>query len=198
MMLFKRMQRWISTRRTAAIVAAAAACLGSCLGEPDIDERWTLLELLDQTPRPGDVLPAGQSTNVSVKGRITYRRILTGFVVAEVRYSPTLSPASVALDPAEHTAQAAQDIDLILANSVTAGRATRIVTGFDHLMQEVDLAFSALVPDSLRGGGLYLLLYMGDGEEIELPGGGDSLIVTPFVSDDQEILHTGFPLAITP
>jgi hypothetical protein len=194
--IFKRITQWTPGRRRAAFAAVIAACLTGCLGEPEIDKRWTLLEFLAQTPGPTDVLPGGQTANVSVKGRITYRRILTGFVVAEVRYSPSL--ASVPLDPTEHTEQAAESVDLILANSVTAGRATRIVTGFDHLMQEVDLTFTAQVPDSLYGGGLYLLLYMGEGEEIELPGGGDSLVVTPFVSGDQEILHTGFPLAITP
>jgi hypothetical protein len=82
----------------------------------------------------------GQPLAVSVKGRITYRDILTGFLVAEVRYSDTISPASVPLDPTENTLEAAQAIDRILANSVTAGRATRAVTGFDHLMQDVDLS----------------------------------------------------------
>jgi hypothetical protein len=39
---------------------------------------------------------------------------------------------------------------------------------------------------------------MGAGDEIELANGEDSLVVTPFVSTDKEILHTGFPLTITP
>ena len=38
---------------------------------------------------------------------------------------------------------------------------------------------------------------MGDGEEVELQDGRDSLIVTPFVSTDQEVLHTGFALNVT-
>jgi hypothetical protein len=141
---------------------------------------------------------------VSVKGRITYRDILTGFLVAEVRYSDTISPASVPLDPTENTLEAAQAIDYILANSVTAGRATRAVTGFDHLMQDIDLSFTATVPPEMYAGGatagrgLYLLLYMGAGDEIELANGADSLVVTPFVSTQYEVLHNGFALRITP
>jgi hypothetical protein len=200
MLILKRMKDCPRARaaRATMMVSCLAVALGGCLGEPDIDKRWTMVEFLAETPSPGDALPGGQAASVSVKGRITYRRILTGFVIAEVRYSPTLSATSVNLNPTEHDARNAESVDLILANSVTAGRATRIVTGFDHLMQEVDLSFTAQVPDSLYGGGLFLLLYMGEGEEIELPGGGDSLVVTPFVSSDQEILHTGFPLTIAP
>ena len=88
--------------------------------------------------------------------------------------------------------------------SVTAGRATRLVTGFDHLMRTVDLEFSTRVPpamlsggpDSLATRGLYLVLYMGEGEEIELPGGADSLVVTPFAVEDSEVLFCGFPLDV--
>jgi hypothetical protein len=66
-------------------------------------------------------------------------------------------------------------------------------------MQDVNLSFTALVPAAaLTGGGLFLVLYMGAGDEIELANGEDSLVVTPFVSTDKEILHTGFPLTITP
>ena len=42
------------------------------------------------------------------------------------------------------------------------------------------------------------MLYIGAGEEVEQANGEDSLIVTPFISSDKEILHTGFPLTITP
>lgn len=189
----------INTRLLGVVLALIA--LAGCLGEPEIDDRWTKLEMLDMSPQPGQALPGNQAIAVNVKGRITYRRILTGFLVAEVRYSDTVAPSTVALDPTDHTLEASQDIDLILANSVTTGRATRAVTGFDHLMQDIDLTFSAQVPQELfaaSGRGLYLLLYMGDGDEIELQDGSDSLVVTPFVSENVEILHTGFPLNVTP
>jgi len=192
-----------------SVITALALMMGTlvlvgCLGEPEIDERWTLLEFLDVSPQPDQTMSASQPVNVTVNGRITYRQILTGFLVAEVRYSDTMTPTNVILDPAEHTLDAAQNVDVILANSVTAGRATRAVTGWDHLMQGINLSFSATVPAQMfpNGpgtapvGGLFLVLYMGEGDEIELQDGSDSLVVTPFVSTDYEVLHTGFPLAI--
>jgi len=200
-------RQWKRTRTWAAAVLPALALVslpGCVLDEPEIDKRWTVLEFVDVTPQPGQTSPGGQPLNVSVKGRITYRDILTGFLVAEVRYSDTISPASVPLDPTENTLEAAQAIDYILANSVTAGRATRAVTGFDHLMQDIDLSFTATVPPEMYAGGatagrgLYLLLYMGAGDEIELANGADSLVVTPFVSTQYEVLHNGFALRITP
>jgi hypothetical protein len=182
-------------------LVGAAILIGGCLGEPEIDERWTKLEMLTMDPDPGQVLVGSQPVNVAVKGRITYRRIMTGFLVAEVRYSDTIAPTTVALNPDQHTLEASEDIDRILANSVTTGRATRAVTGFDHLMQDIDFSFTAGVPPELFQGpdrGLYLILYMGDGDEIELQDGTDSLVVTPFVSGAQQVLHTGFPLNVTP
>ena len=178
---------------------AAALVLGSCLGEPEVDERWTLLEMVSVSPEPNQARSASQPLNVSVGGRITYRDIVTGFVVAEVRYSPTLTPYSLPLDKDEHNETCAASIDQILANSVTAGRATRAITGWDHLMQDVNLSFTATVPPAvLTGGGLFLVLYLGSGDEIELESGEDSLVVTPFVSNQREILHTGFPITVVP
>jgi hypothetical protein len=183
------------------IVIVAVAVVSSCLGEPEIDERWTKLELVQTTPRPNQSSPADQPLDVTVRGRITYRRIQTGTLVAEVRYSDVLAPGSLRLDPEEHTLEASQDVDRILANSTSMGRATRAVTGFDHLMQDVDFSFTAQIPPDLLdnpSGGLYLLLYMGDGDEVRLDDGRDSLLVSPYPTGDREILHTGFPLAIDP
>jgi hypothetical protein len=198
------LNRWRRLSVAWMLVLGLATALG-CLGEPEIDERWTLLELVDVTPQPGQALAATQPINVTVKTRTTYRKILTGFLVAEVRYSDTIFRSDVTLDPLDHTLEVAQDVDRILANSVTAGRATRAVTGFDHLMWDLELSFSANVPAAMfptpgqpAAGALYLLLYMGEGEEIELQNGQDSLVVTPFVSTDYEVLHTGFVLDITP
>ena len=81
--------------------------LSSCLGEPEVDERWTLLEMVSVSPQPNQARSASQPLNVSVGGRITYRDIVTGFVVAEVRYSPTLTTYSLpsrTADPAAATA----------------------------------------------------------------------------------------------
>jgi len=189
-------------RLTRAAVFTAVLGLfifAGCLEEPEIDERWTKTEFISVTPGPGTLAPGGQANAVNVHARITWRKILTGFLVAEVRYAPTIAPAQVWLDPAEHSLRTAGGIDNILANSVTAGRATRAVTGFDHLMQDFTLTFTAQGwPDSVTGSGVYLVLYLADGEEIELANGRDSLIVTPFVSTDREVLHTGFALDIPP
>jgi hypothetical protein len=198
------MRRMRRTPRPGALLPAVLVALvvfGCVLDEPAIDERWTLVEFLSMSPRPEQSVAATQPINVSVKGRITYRRIVTGFLVAEVRYSDTISPQNVALATDEHTLEIAQDVDRILANSVSTGRATRAVTGFDHLMQDLNLNFTAQVPAALTTpgapGGLYLVLYMGSGEEIRLRNGTDSLVVTPFVSSNEEILHTGYTLSLS-
>ncbi len=176
--------------------------LAGCLGEPEIDERWTLLEIVSSDPVPGENLAANEPLSVQVAGQITYRDIRTGFLVAEVRYSDTLGPAALDLDPDDHSLETAKQVERVLNHSVTAGRATRAVTGFDHLMQRVDLAFDVTVPpdmftgdpDSVANRGLYLLLYLGEGDEVELEDNRDSLVVTPFPVDQYELLFTGFAL----
>ena len=196
------LERFPHLRPVAAVlVAAALATFTGCLGEPEIDERWTLLEVVESTPVSQAQLDAAGSIPVQVKGRITYRDIHTGFAVAELRYSPTLTPTDLALDPETHDEDQASQIDLILANSVTAGRATRAVTGFDHLIQEVDLSFDGWVPAEMMAsgtpvGGMFLVFYLGEGDEIRLGGGRDSLVVTPFDSGDYEILSTGLELLV--
>ena len=184
-------------RHAALLLVLGTMTLGSCLGAPEIDERWTKIEFLSVDPAPGQTVTGGQSAPVTVKGRITYRRILTGFLVAEARWASGIPPLTT-LDPDEHTEANAAYIDYILANSVTAGRDTRAVTGFDHLMQDINLSFNAQVPPDSSTGGFYLLLYMGDGDEIQLQNGQDSLVVTPFGSSQFEVLHTGFPVGIVP
>lgn len=204
------MNRLLNHRRVGCgrLLGAAALLLplagGGCLGEPPLDERWTLLEFESVSPAANAVVSADQPLTVDVRGRITYRAIRTGFVVAELRYSDTLSPAMVSLDPDEHSLENALTVEHILANSVTAGRATRAVTGFDHLVQGVDLQFSAPIPagmvvadpDSAASRSLFLVLYLGDGEEMELPAGRDSLVVTPFDVEDAQVLFCGFPLRV--
>ena len=92
----------------------------------------------------------------------------------------------------------AYDIDRILANSVTLGRATRAVTGWDHLQQELDLTFTGATPASgdTSAAGLFLLCYMGAGDEVERQDGSDTLIVTPFISGQVHLLPIGMELAV--
>ncbi len=196
----KRLLRYSRTLAMAVTLTMGALPLVSCLGEPEVDERWTLLEMRAVAPAPG-VTVSGNQISVAVDARVTYRQILTGFMVAEVRYSDVFNPANLALDPTVHDEETAEDIDAILANSVTMGRATKAVTGWDHLMQDMELDFTAQVPQmnaSDPNQGLFLLVYMGSGEEIQLQDGRDSLVVTPFVSTDKQVLHTGFALDVSP
>jgi hypothetical protein len=189
---------WVSFWMLGLVLAAG------CLGEPEIDERWTLVELVSSSPGPGARLPADRDIDIRVRGRITYRDIETGFLVAEARYAENLDRRGMGLDPDVHDLGAALEIERILENSVTAGRATKAVTGFDHLMQTVDLAFTARVPaalgntppDSVLHRGLFLVLYLGEGDEIELQDGRDSLVVTPFRVEETEVLFTGHLLDV--
>ncbi len=189
--------------RGLAASALALAC-GGCLGEPPLDERWTLLEFESATPAPGGAVAADSTLAVSVRGRITYREIQTGYLVAELRYSDSLPPSAAPADPEQHSLENALAIERILANSVTAGRATRAVTGFDHLIQAIDLGFTAPVPaglgaaagDSAATRGLFLVLYLGEGEEMALPAGRDSLVVTPFGVEASRTLFCGYALPV--
>ncbi|MBK8167716.1 MAG: hypothetical protein IPK64_17355 [bacterium] len=198
--------RWFTTTTLAVAMPALVLAAAGCLGEPPLDERWTLLEFTDSTPGAQSTVPADRPVAVSVRGRITYRAIRTGFIVAELRYSDTLAPAMVSLDPQETTLESARTVEYILANSVSAGRATRAVTGFDHLVQDLDLAFTAPMPagltaaagDSASLRSLFLVLYLGEGEEVELAAGRDSLVVTPFGVEDAQVLFTGYPLRVVP
>ena len=87
------------------------------------------------------------------------------------------------------------DVDRILGNSVSLGRANTLVTGFDHLIQDLTLEFDASVPPEMRsGGGLFLILYMADAEEVETESGEDSLVITPYLTSDADILSAGIEL----
>ena len=92
---------------------------------------------------PGQALTAGTMDSIHVDTRITYRRIVTGFFVAELRASATLGSASVNVRPDAPRVPMANDIDAILASSVSLGRAVYPVTGWDHLIQPVSLDFRA-------------------------------------------------------
>jgi hypothetical protein len=181
------------------LLIPAAALLGGCLGDPPIEDRWTRLDVVASSPAPYQSLPGGSTPAITVSADITYRRIVTGFAVAELRAS-TLPATGVVLHPDAPRLQMARDIDLILQNSVPRGRATRAITGWDHLIQRIDFSFTGSVPaagDSTAAG-LFLICYLGSGEEVELADGTDSLIVTPFPSEPNELLPVGLELTVAP
>ena len=191
-------------RRAVAGLALAACALpaAGCLGEPKIEDRWTRVDITSANHTQGQAVMPGVRDSVSVAARITYRSILTGFAVAEMRASNVVPNGSVTLAPDAAREPMAYDIDRILANSVSVGRVVRPVTGWDHLIQTLDLSFGAVPPATLDStgatSGLFILCYLGSGDEIELQDGSDSIAITPFVSNEYKILPVGMKVAVSP
>jgi hypothetical protein len=182
----------------AAPACAIAVLLAGCFDEPKLEDRWTRVDVTGASVVPNQMLPPSSSQSITIGADITYRRIVTGFAVAELRASSTVPTSSVLVLPDAPRLPMAQNIDRILANSVTMGRMTRAVTGWDHLIQHVDFTFTGVTPAASDSAahGLFLLCYLGSGERVELQGGGDSIIVTPFLSEPTQILPVGMPLAV--
>jgi hypothetical protein len=195
--------RHAAQRARATMVLAAPACalavlLAGCFDEPKLEDRWTRVDVTGASLAPNQVLPPSSSQTITLGADITYRRIVTGFAVAELRASTTVPASGVIVVPDAPRLPMAQDIDRILASSVTMGRATRAVTGWDHLIQHIDFTFTGVTPAATDSSahGLFLLCYLGSGEKVELQGGGDTIIVTPFLSDPTQILPVGMELAV--
>ncbi|MGH2570899.1 MAG: hypothetical protein ACRDGR_06720 [bacterium] len=177
---------------TIGLCVAAFAALPGCLGEPPIEDRWTKLEILEAAPVDPSAYAGGAA--VTVRARITYRELLTGFLVADLRESATLLPGDTGFEFPEDWLDRAHDVDRVLAGSTTLGHHALPVTGFDHLIQEATLTFDGAVPTG--AGSLFLVLYFSeDVEEMELPGGGEIEIVTPVFSTERDILSAGVELA---
>jgi hypothetical protein len=193
-------------RRAARLIAPLVVLLAvtGCLDKPKITDRWTRIDLLAANVSPGQLIQPGARESLSVSTNIIYRSILTGFAVADLRVSGTLGPGSVNVSPDAPREQMAYDIDAVLANSVSVGRATRAVTGWDHLMQRLDLSFAGDVPAMMPPGpapagaptGVFLLVYLGSGQKIERIDGSDTLIVTPFKAAQYQVLPIGVTLAL--
>ncbi|MGH7741191.1 MAG: hypothetical protein ACRENS_04140, partial [Candidatus Eiseniibacteriota bacterium] len=167
---------------------------------PGIEETWTRVDLISASSVPYQAIPVG-ADSFTVHARITYRKILTGFAVFELRGSTTLMPSSVEIAPFAPRLVMAQQIDTVLARSVTLGRITRAVTGWDHLMQDLTLGFNGTVPATLTDSsstgppsGLFLLCYLGSGVKIERVNQPDTLVVTPFGSSQYQVLPVGMSL----
>ena len=185
-------------RRGACLAALALGMVAGCFDAPEIEDRWTRVDLRGASLTQAQVLPPGSALAIVVNADVTFRKILTGFAVAELRGS-SVPVTAVAVGPQAPRVPMAQDIDRVLANSVTLGRATRAVTGWDHLIQHIDLAFTGTTPalaDS-SSAGLFLLCYLGSGVKIERPDGTDTLIVTPFGSEAYQVLPVGIELSLS-
>ena len=181
-------------------LVVAAVALGGCFGAPQIEDRWTRVDLENSNLVPLQAVAIGTPLTISGRANITYRRILTGVVVAELRASSTLLSSAVAIRPDAERVPMAQAIELVLQNSVSLGRDARPVTGWDHLIQHLDFSFNGSIPAGTDSSGapvsLFLVCYLGDGQRVERQGQPDTLIVTPFLSTTYRILPVGLELAV--
>ena len=192
-----------AVRRLAPLVLVPLVLAG-CLGRPGIVDRWTRIDLLGANVQNMQTVTPGARDSIAVSADIYYRAIVTGYCVAELRVSGTVPPGAVDIAPDAPRDVMAGDIDNVLAHSVSVGRAIRPITGWDHLIQHLDLSFAGVVPgvmtDSLAPSGApvgaFLLVYLGSGDKIERLDGSDTVIVTPFNSTAYQILPIGVSLAL--
>ena len=195
--------RWTGRFSAGPTLLVLAILIGGCFDAPPIEERWTRIDITGSSLTPNETLTPGVPDSVTVSTNVIYRSILTGFAVAELRASGTMSNAAVTLDPRAPRVAMAQSIDAILLNSTSLGREARAVTGWDHLIQHIDFGFSAVPPaatDTTLGPGgttgLFLLCYLGSGQKVERRGQSDTIIVTPFNSGQYQILPVGMKLTL--
>lgn len=203
-----------SILRGAALAGAAAALFASsgCLTEPPLEDSWTKVEIVSVSPSSVEAMGFDSTSTVTVRARITYREIVTGSVIAELRAVPAGEIGEAPLESMNPRLESAQRIDRILGNSVALGTGTRLVTGFDHLIQDVVLILEmggapadSAAPDSLGPGGapgagdaLVIVAYMGDAEEEELENGDEVLVIDPFLTTERRILSAGLDLRRSP
>ena len=187
----------VRTGAAGVLLVAIALAVAGCFDAPKIEDRWTRVDLLGSNLATGTALPLGSADSITASVDVIYRRILTGYAVAELR-SSSVPVTSVALAPNAPRVPMAQNIDVILQSSVTRGRAVRAVTGWDHLIQHIDFSFVGTVPATVdsASAGLFLLCYLGSGVKIERPGQADTVVVTPYTSQPYQILPVGLELAV--
>ena len=185
--------------------ATLALVLAGCLDAPKIEDRWTRVDMAGASLAPSQPVTAGSTIPVLVSSDIYYRRILTGYAVAELRASTSISPGMLQMNPNANRLQMANDMDRLLATSVSMGREARAFTGWDHLIQHMDFAFTGVVPgtvtDSVGTGptaGLFLVCYLGSGVKVERQDGTDTVIVTPYTSSPYQILPVGLSVTVAP
>jgi len=189
-----------SPTRSAAVILAAisfAPLGGGCFDSPPIEERWTRIELLSSSADVREDFAGGAAIPLQVQARITFRELLTGFLVVDVRSSATLTAADVDLeddpDDDEDGLDVAREVDRILLDSTSLAVEAIPITGFDHLIRDLDVELDAAVPDT--AGEIFLLVYFSeDVEEVE-EDGMESILVTPTLSTERDILSAGMAIA---
>jgi hypothetical protein len=196
----------IARVRLLAVVSAVGVMTAGCFDAPKLEDRWTRIDIQSSNLAQAQMLTTGATQPITTTAAITYRKIITGYAVAELRVSTSVPPGGVEVSPNSPRLVMAQDIDTILQNSVTAGRATRAVTGWDHLIQTITFSFNGVVPATVDSmgvplgapNGVFMLVYLGSGVKLERPNLPDSIIVTPFNSGQYEILPIGMQLGVAP
>ena len=166
---------------TGALLFSVLATSG-CFDAPPIEDRWTRLDL-----RSVEWVDSSEGRVLEVRGEVTYRAILTGAVAAELRRSPQFGRDALHFDDDDDRRLMAADVALLLDSSEVIAGDAREVTGWDHLIQGFDFRFPASAADT---SGSFVVFYLGDGERAEVEGGGDTLVVTPWASEDHEVLPT--------
>lgn len=159
----------------------------SNLGEPEIADLWTRLDLAEA--------PSVDSGTGEVRfvGQITYRRVITGSVIAEIRISDLYTAEHFAFDPDTPREDMLRDVERLLAGSTSLGGVGVLVTGWDHLVQRIPLAIEASLPQPIPDGA-FLVLYFGEVEEVEMASGETFDLFIPAAFTEDRILPIAFPL----
>ena len=182
-----------------ALLALAAAVLPGCFDAPRLEDLWTRVDIDSANINPYQTLTLGASESVEVHTTVTFRHVVTGYAVAELRVSPSITAGSLPISPDASRLPMAQAIDTLLQHSASIGRALVPVTGWEHVVQRIDFAFSAAVPGALdttgtSPGGLFMLCYLGSGVVVNRPGLADTVLVTPLGSAQYQLLPIGMSL----
>lgn len=192
-------------RCSVLLVLCAAAGFAGCLGEPEVEERWTNLEFLEASTGPALSFAPGDSIDATLRARVTFRGHFIGFMVAEWRVSHTLTADSLFLDHELDAIAASENVGRLLQHSQPLTRTVRGLAGYPALRRTMESEITTTVPAMVNGAfdrpggatrGLFLVLYMGEGEEIELEDGSDSLAVTPFDTREDEVLFKAIALPL--
>jgi hypothetical protein len=164
--------------------------VSGCLWEPEIEDSWTRLDVIE--PASPAAVAGGA---VQIRSRITYREIMTGDVIAELRVSDVVTHDAVQLGPTADREALLEDVELILNNSQRLGAAAVPVTGWTHLMQEFTLELDASgIPSDPAQGYAFIVVYFGQSETVELPDGTEITTFEPGDFRETHVLPAGVEL----
>ena len=171
------------------IALALALSAASCLEAPELEDRWTRLDVVDLSTEANAPTKWGEPVSIHARGRIMYRAVLTGAVAMELRYSDVLGFSDVQLEEESDRLAMTADIERILEGATVLAGASQPVTGFHKLIQEIEFDLEATLPPG--PGGLFVIFYFGEEEEVEGPGGEMETVVRPVEFEAYEVLPGG-------